>query len=200
MAERREDDTIYWIDPEARGILPLDQFHVSHSLRHTLRHRPFEITVNQSFAEIISLCAASRPGRYETWINRPIEELCLQLHRMGFAHSIEIWEEKALAGGLYGISLGGVFFGESMVSLKPDASKIALVELVARLQVGNFRLLDTQFVTTHLTHFGAVEIPREEYRSLLKEALPVAAQFPLGSRSFWKDLIGAPSQSSTTKS
>lgn len=190
MAEKREDDTIYWIDPEERGIIPLESFHISHSLKHSLRHDEFDFSVDQAFPEIIAACAQSRPGRQETWINHPIEKLCLDLHQMGFAHSVEVWSKGQLSGGLYGIALGGVFFGESMFSQATNASKVALVELVARLKAGGFRLLDTQFVTSHLMQFGAIEIPREEYRRLLKDALPVPAIFPLDARPLWPGLVG----------
>ena len=189
MAEKREDDTIYWIDPETRGIIPLHSFHISHSLRHALRHDHYRLSVNQAFMEIIAACAASRPGRRETWINHPIEGLCIELHRMGFAHSVEVWRDKELIGGLYGIALGGVFFGESMVSMAENASKIALVELVARLKAGGYGLLDTQFVTSHLAQFGAIEVPREQYRQLLKNALPIPAHFPLNPEAHWASLF-----------
>lgn len=190
MAEKRDDETIYWIDPEERGIIPLDKFHISRSLRSTLRQGSFVVSVNRNFSTIIAACAKSRAGRQETWINRRIEELCLKLHVMGFAHSIEVWYESGqLAGGLYGIALGGAFFGESMVSFQRDASKIALVELVARLRAGGYTLLDTQFNTKHLARFGAIDIGRGKYRELLKDALRVAADFPEGPRPYWPRLL-----------
>jgi leucyl/phenylalanyl-tRNA--protein transferase len=177
MAEARNDPELYWIDPEARGVIPLDSFHVSHSLRKTIRHGPFIVTCDTRFEEVIEACAAPAPGRRQTWINQTIFDLCCQLFRMGHSHSVETWLDGKLVGGLYGISLGGAFFGESMFSTATDASKVALVHLVARLRQGNFGLLDTQFVTKHLSGFGALEIPREDYRKRLTAALARQAEF-----------------------
>ena len=177
MAEARNDPELYWIDPEARGIIPLDAFHISHSLKKTIRRGPFTVTCDTRFDDVVEACAAPAPGRRQTWINQTIFDLCCQLFRMGHAHSVEVWNGEALVGGLYGISLGGAFFGESMFSTATDASKVALVHLVARLKAGNYGLLDTQFVTKHLSGFGALEIPRDEYRKRLTSALARRAQF-----------------------
>ena len=177
MAEARNDPELYWIDPEARGIIPLDAFHISHSLKKTVRRGPFTVTCDTRFEEVVEACAAPAPGRRQTWINQTIFDLCVQLFRMGHAHSVETWVEGKLVGGLYGISLGGAFFGESMFSTERDASKVALTHLVARLTVGGFKLLDTQFITDHLTTFGAEEITRAEYARRLAAALGVEGDF-----------------------
>lgn len=179
MAEARESRTVHWLDPETRGVLPLHGFHIPRSLMKTLRGKRLTVTADTDFEATIAACAASRPNRPETWINEEIERLFTELSRLGFAHSVETWENGQLVGGLYGVALGGVFFGESMFSTATDASKVALVHLVARLRLGNFKLLDTQFITTHLARFGAVEIPRGEYQRLLAEAVEdVQARFP----------------------
>ncbi len=175
MAERRGSDRLYWLDPEQRGILPLDTFHIPRRLRRTVRSTDFEVTSNRDFAGVIAHCAAPAEGREDTWINRDIERLFTALYLNGHAHSVEVWHQGALAGGLYGVMLGGAFFGESMFSLVRDASKVALVHLVARLRHGGFTLLDTQFVTAHLAQFGAIEIPRELYKARLDEAVKVQA-------------------------
>ncbi len=177
MAESRTSRALHWLDPEARGILPLDGFHLSRSLYKTLRAEKFQVTANADFRATIAGCAAARPSRPDTWINAEIERLFTELHALGFAHSVESWQNGKLVGGLYGVSLGGVFFGESMFSTATDASKIALVHLVARLRLGGFALLDTQFITTHLARFGAVEIPRARYHVLLAEAVEKPAHF-----------------------
>jgi leucyl/phenylalanyl-tRNA--protein transferase len=177
MAERRDDPTLYWIDPEKRGILPLDKFHVSARLRRTVRAGRFEVRCDTAFRQVIEACAQPGPGRSETWINQEILRLYGELHKMGRAHSVECWREQRLVGGLYGVALGGAFFGESMFSRESDASKVALVHLVARLKKGGFKLLDTQFVTDHLSQFGAREIHRDGYRELLAAALDVNATF-----------------------
>ncbi len=179
MAESRHDPHLYWIDPDARGILPLDRFHVSRSLRKTALKGPFQVTADRAFENVVAGCAEPAPGRRQTWINDTIFDLCRKLHVMGYAHSVETWLDGELVGGLYGVALGGAFFGESMFSRETDASKIALVHLVARLKLGGFTLLDTQFVTKHLERFGAVEIPREAYRQHLNEAMKQRASFPL---------------------
>jgi leucyl/phenylalanyl-tRNA--protein transferase len=171
MAETRRGDRLYWLDPELRGVLPLDGFHLPRRLQRTVLSGPYEVTVDQDFPAVIAGCAAAAPGREDTWINTEIERLFGELHRMGHAHSVETREAGVLVGGLYGVCLGGVFFGESMFSRARDASKVALVHLVARMRLGGYRLLDTQFVTTHLSQFGAVEIPRAEYKALLAEAI-----------------------------
>ena len=177
MAERRDDPTLYWIDPEKRGILPLDKFHVPHRLKRTVRSGRFEVRCDTAFREVMTGCAQPAPGRTETWINQEIVRLYAELFKMGRAHSVESWRDGALAGGLYGVALGGAFFGESMFSRETDASKVALVHLIARLKKGGFRLLDTQFVTDHLSQFGAREIHRDGYRELLASALDVNATF-----------------------
>jgi len=177
MARHRDDPRVHWIDPSERGILPLETFHVSRSLRKTLRRGEFSVTCDQAFERVVEGCAEPAPDRPETWINGEILRLFVELHRLGLAHSVEAWREGRLAGGLYGLALGGVFFGESMFSREPDASKVALVHLAARLVFGGFGLLDTQFVTRHLASFGAVEVPRWKYLRLLGDALQRRATF-----------------------
>jgi leucyl/phenylalanyl-tRNA--protein transferase len=177
MAEGRDDPEIYWIDPEVRGILPLENFHLPRRLRRTIRRQPFEIRCDSDFEGVINGCAAPGPGRHDTWINNQIFHLNRQLFQMGFAHTVECWRDGNLVGGLYGISVGGAFFGESMFSVERDASKVALVHLVIRLKLGGFLLLDTQFVTPHLQRFGAMEISRAEYRQRLARAIAVPARF-----------------------
>lgn len=177
MAERRDDPTLFWIDPEKRGILPLDRFHVSRRLRRTVRNGPYEVRCDTAFSAVVHACAAPGVKRGDTWINGEIESLYADLHELGRAHSVETWLDGELVGGLYGVSLGAAFFGESMFSTARDASKVALVHLVARLIKGDYRLLDTQFVTDHLTQFGVVELPRAGYRQLLSSALDVSATF-----------------------
>lgn len=178
MAESRHDPHLYWIDPDARGVLPLDGFHLPRSLRKTVLKGPFRVTADRAFEDVVAGCAEPAPGRRQTWINDTIFDLCRKLHAMGYAHSVETWLDGELVGGLYGVALGGAFFGESMFSRETDASKVALVHLVARMKLGGFTLLDTQFVTKHLARFGAVEIPREGYRQLLTDALKQRATFP----------------------
>jgi leucyl/phenylalanyl-tRNA---protein transferase len=178
MAERRNDDLLYWISPEARGILPFDNFHVPRRLARTIRSDHFEVRVDTAFADVIRGCAAPAPGREESWINREIVEVYTELHRNGHAHSVESWREGQLVGGLYGVRLGGAFFGESMFSRERDASKVALAHLVARLIKGGFALLDAQFLTAHLERFGAIEIPRAEYLDLLTKAIARKAYWP----------------------
>jgi leucyl/phenylalanyl-tRNA--protein transferase len=175
MAETRETDRIFWLDPEWRGVLPLDAFHLPKRLARTLRTAAPHVTADHAFADVIAGCAEPAPGREDTWINPEIEALFTALHRMGHAHSIEVWDRGDLIGGLYGVRIGGAFFGESMFSRATDASKIALAHLVVRLRLGGFRLLDTQFITAHLARFGAVEIPRAEYRARLAEAIDAPA-------------------------
>ena len=179
MAESRESRTLHWLDPDSRGVLPLHGFHIPRSLMKTLRGRLFTVTADGDFPGTIAACAAQRANRQETWINREIETLFVELHRLGFAHSVETWENGVLVGGLYGAALGGVFFGESMFSTVTDASKVALAHLVARLRLGGYTLLDTQFITTHLARFGALEVPRDVYHTMLAEAVEVPARFPL---------------------
>ncbi len=182
MAESRHDRDLFWIDPEVRGILPLKKFHIPRSLRKTLRRDLFEVRCDTAFAQVIRACAESTTSRPETWINPEIERLYSALHDMGFAHSVECWQGGRLLGGLYGVALGGAFFGESMFSRVRDASKVALCHLVARLRHGKYVLLDTQFVTDHLKSFGAIEIPRRHYRNRLTKALQRDARFQPGLR------------------
>ncbi len=177
MAEGRHDRDLFWIDPDVRGVLPLDQFHLSRRLRRTLRRKQFTIRCDTDFAAVVRGCAAETSGRPATWINGEIEQLYSALYDLGFAHSVECWRDGRLAGGLYGVALGGAFFGESMFSGDRDASKVALCHLVARLRQGGFELLDTQFVTDHLRRFGAVEIARADYKTRLASALKAKAQF-----------------------
>src|SRR5258708_20956756 len=177
MADAREDERVFLIDPERRGVIPLDRFHVSRRLARTMRGEPFEIRADTAFRAVVQACAASGPGRIETWINHPIEDLYVRLHDLGFAHSIECWQEGELVGGLYGVSLQAAFFGESMFSRRRDASKVALIHLVARLLAGGYQLLDAQFMTEHLTQFGATEISRLDYHRRLALALSAEADF-----------------------
>ena len=177
MAETRRGQRLYWLDPELRGIQPLDAFHLSKRLLRTVLSGPYEVTANRAFAEVIAGCAAAAPGREDTWINTDIERLFYDLHRQGHAHSVETWQDGVLVGGLYGVSLGGVFFGESMFSLARDSSKVALVHLVARMRMGGYTLLDTQFVTNHLAQFGAIEVPRDTYKAMLATAVQTQAQW-----------------------
>jgi leucyl/phenylalanyl-tRNA--protein transferase len=171
MAESAEDHALYWIEPERRGILPLDRVHVPKSLARAIRRGGFEVKVDHDFDAVIEGCAAPRSGRRSTWINGRIRSLYRELFALGHCHTIEVWQDGALAGGLYGVHLGRAFFGESMFSRVRDASKIALVYLIARLKYGGFTLLDTQFVTGHLARFGAIEVSRQEFQRLLEEAL-----------------------------
>jgi leucyl/phenylalanyl-tRNA---protein transferase len=171
MAESADDPEIFWVEPEMRGVIPLDDFHVSKSLVKTIRKSPFEIRFDSAFGEVMQRCAEPAPDRPSTWINATILELYSELHEMGHAHSVEAWEGDTLVGGLYGVSLGAAFFGESMFSRRTDASKICLVHLVERLRTKGFQLLDTQFTTDHLKNFGAVDIPKDEYLILLRAAV-----------------------------
>lgn len=171
MAEARDNPTIYWISPDARGIIPIDGFHVPKRLARTIRSERFAVTCDTRFRDVIEACAASIPGREETWINAEILSLYAELFERGHAHSIECWKDGELAGGLYGVKLGAAFFGESMFSRERDASKVALAHLVARLRRGGFELLDTQFITGHLATLGAREIPREAYLEQLRKAI-----------------------------
>ncbi len=177
MAESADDPDLFWIDPEVRGILPLDGFHLSRRLARTVRANHFAVRCDSDFTATIRGCAESTELRPKTWINREIIELYTALHREGFAHSVECWRGDALVGGLYGVALGGAFFGESMFSRERDASKVALSHLVAILLRGRFSLLDVQFITPHLQRFGAVEIPRADYHKRLEAALQRMAHF-----------------------
>lgn len=171
MAESAEDNALYWIEPERRGILPLDRVHVPKSLARTIRRGGFEVRIDNDFEGVIEGCAAPRAGRRSTWINGRIRSLYRDLFALGHCHTVEVWQDGELMGGLYGVHLGRAFFGESMFSKMRDASKIALVYLVARLKYGGFILLDTQFVTGHLSRFGAIEVSRQEFQRLLEDAL-----------------------------
>ena len=177
MADGRDADELYWVEPKKRGVLPLDGFHLPRSLAKLLRQDRFELTADRAFAAVMRACAAPAAGRNDTWINEPILDGYTRLHRLGFAHSLECWQGGELVGGLYGVKLGAAFFGESMFTRVRDASKVALAHLIARLRVGGFRLLDTQFLTAHLERFGAIEVPRAAYRSLLDSALSSAGDF-----------------------
>lgn len=177
MADSREDPRIFLLDPEARGILPLDGLHISRSLKKFIRKMPFRVSFNEAFPSVIALCAEVAPDRENTWINEGIELLYSHLHEIGHAHSVEVWENDTLIGGLYGVSIGSAFFGESMFSRKTNASKVALVYLVERLNKQGFTLLDTQFLTDHLETMGAIEISREDYKSLLEKAIAIPASF-----------------------
>lgn len=186
MADSAGSDHLYWYDPDPRGVLPIAGFHVPKRLRKTIRKMPFEIRTDTAFEDVIDGCAEATPERPETWINHAIREMFVQLYKMGYAHSVETWQDGKLVGGLYGLSLGGAFFGESMFSRRTDASKIALAHLVARLWAGGYTLLDTQFVTDHLRQFGAMEIPRDVYRQQLQQALGVDAVFIPAPAQNWQ--------------
>ena len=177
MADTRHDKKMFLVDPTRRGVLPLNGLKISRRLGRTVRSDRFEVQVDSDFQGVIAACAAPRPGRLETWINGSIEWLCSRLYEQGVAHCVETWRDGRMVGGLYGIAIGGAFFGESMFSVETDASKVALVHLVARLRVGGFTLLDAQFLTDHLATLGAVEISRAEYRKRLAAALDIKADF-----------------------
>ena len=178
MAEDADDPEVFWVKPEKRGIIPLEDFHVPRSLAKAIRRGTYDISLNSDFAGVLKGCAEATNGRPQTWINATIRDACLRLHAIGHAHSVEAWRDGELVGGLYGITLGRAFFGESMFSRATDASKVCLVHLVERLRERDFVLLDTQFITDHLQRFGAVEISRARYERLLDAALSgPAAQF-----------------------
>lgn len=177
MSESAADPHLFWVEPELRGVIPLEGFRVSSRLARTVRSNQFAVTVDRAFKRVMSECAAPKPDREDTWINKRIRDLYGALHEMGHAHSVEVWENDDLVGGLYGVSLGRAFFGESMFHHARDASKVALVHLVARLIAGGYGLLDTQYVTDHLRSFGAIEVPRARYRILLDAALDNVADF-----------------------
>ena len=177
MADARHDERVFLVDPARRGVMPLKGFHLPRRLARTVRSSRFQVRIDSAFPEVIDHCAAARPGRMETWINGPIQSLCLELFDRGKAHSVETWQGDRLVGGLYGISIGAAFFGESMFSLERDASKVALVHLVARLRVGGYRLLDAQFITEHLAGFGALEVSRADYGRQLADAVANHADF-----------------------
>lgn len=177
MAESADDPALYWIEPQARGILPLDAVHVPRRLAKTIRQGVFEVRINTNFAAVIDGCAASTAGRRSTWINARIRSLYGALFEQGHCHTVETWLDGRIVGGLYGVALGGAFFGESMFSTERDASKVALTYLCARLVYGRFSLLDTQFVTDHLRQFGTIEVERQEFHRLLEPALAREADF-----------------------
>ncbi|HEY2177581.1 MAG TPA: leucyl/phenylalanyl-tRNA--protein transferase [Caulobacteraceae bacterium] len=196
MADARHDERLFLVDPARRGIIPLSGFHVSRRLARTVRSPRFEIRIDSAFEAVVEACAAPRPGRTETWINRSIEALCSELFKRGAAHSVETWQDGGLVGGLYGIAIGGAFFGESMFSGRRDASKVALVSLVERLRRGGFALLDAQFMTDHLQSFGAVEISRADYRRRLARALETPAHFASSAYAGGAAVVHASSQAS----
>ncbi|TPW33617.1 leucyl/phenylalanyl-tRNA--protein transferase [Martelella alba] len=171
MSESADDPELFWVEPDIRGIIPLDGLHISHSMKKAMRRHPFEIRFNHDFDSVMRACAAPAPDRPETWINAEILSLYKGLHQMGHAHSVEAYEDGVLVGGLYGVSLRCAFFGESMFSRRPNASKICLVHLVERLRENGFMLLDTQFTTEHLKSMGAIDIPKDEYMTMLNAAL-----------------------------
>ena len=179
MAESRDDPHVFWVDPKQRGVLPLDDFHVSRKLRKTIRQGRFMVRANSAFEQVVEACGTPTAQREDSWINQPIHDAVVELHQLGFAHSVETYLDGNLVGGLYGVALRGAFFGESMFSRATDASKAALVHLVARLRLGGFRLLDTQFVTDHLRQFGCTEIPARDYQKRLASALEFQARFPV---------------------
>lgn len=189
MAEDRNDPELFWVDPRMRGIIPLNEFHVPRRLRRTIRSGAFDVTYDRDFEAVIEGCAESTRVRPRTWINDNIINLYCTLHRMGHAHSVECWQDGVLVGGLYGVSLGGVFFGESMFSRATDASKVALVYLAASLKLGGYDFIDTQFITKHLSRFGAIELPRNEYKKLLSAAIDRKTVFVTDPDTEFLDLV-----------
>lgn len=177
MAESADDPALFWIEPQQRGVLPLESVHIPKRLARTVRNRAFEVRIDTDFEGVISGCAASRPGRRSTWINPKIRALYRDLFEMGYCHTVETWRDGQLVGGLYGVALAGAYFGESMFSTERDASKVALIYLCARLMYGGFSLLDTQFVTEHLRQFGTIEIERAEFHTRLEKALELRGDF-----------------------
>ncbi len=177
MAESRDDPRLFWVDPDTRGVIPLDAFHLSRRLARRVRSGVFERRIDSDFSSVIQACAEPRPGHPETWINDQIVALYAALFERGHVHTVECWREGRLVGGLYGVSLRGAFFGESMFSRATDASKVALVHLVDHLRNRGFRLLDVQFLTPHLETFGAIEVARADYQEMLRDALDVDARF-----------------------
>ncbi len=177
MAEGRDTARLYWLDPETRGVIPLEGFHLPRRLRRTVLSGPYTVTADTCFTRVIQACAQPAPGRQDTWINAEIEALFTALHRQGHAHSVETWADGELVGGLYGVTVGAAFFGESMFSRARDASKVALVQLVARLKLGGYQLLDAQFQTEHLAQFGTEELARAEYKSRLARATEAPARW-----------------------
>lgn len=187
MGESRDDPRVFLVEPEHRGVVPLDGFRIPARLRRTVRSNTFEVRVDTAFAAVLDACAAPAPGRADSWINGPIRRLYAELNARGHAHSVECWQGERLVGGLYGVTLGGAFFGESMFSRERDASKVALVHLVARLKRGGWRLLDAQFLTAHLSQFGAVEMPQAAYLKVLKAVRSLQPEV----RSLFEPMSGA---------
>ena len=183
MAEDAEDEDLFWVSPEMRGIIPLDGFHLSTSLRKAIRKSGFVVRVDTDFDSVIDGCAEPDDGRESTWINRTIRSVYGELFRRGVVHTVEVWDGDDLVGGLYGLAIGGAFFGESMFHRRTNASKMAMAHLVERLRAGGFVLLDTQFLTPHLASLGGVEIPREQYEERLAEALLVTGDWSAWDRS-----------------
>lgn len=177
MAESADDPGLFWVEPELRGVIPLDRFHLPGRLARTVRSDRFEVRIDSEFEHVIAACAEAKSDRPETWINQRIREIFGELFRLGHVHSVECWREGRLVGGLYGLALGGAFFGESMFHRETDASKVALVHLVARLRRGGFRLLDAQFQTGHLAQFGTQEMPKSVYQAMLEEAVSHSADW-----------------------
>lgn len=192
MAETRDDPDVFWVDPRRRGVIPLDRFHISRSLARRIRRDPFQITRNHDFEAVLAGCS----DRSETWINDTIHRLYLTLHEGGYAHSLEVWDGRDLAGGVYGVVLGGAFFGESMFSRRTDASKVALAYLVTHLRRSGFTLFDTQFLTAHLASLGAVEIPRSAYHKQLATALEKRADFTIRPLPSVQDVLQRRTQTS----
>jgi leucyl/phenylalanyl-tRNA--protein transferase len=182
MSEDATDDDLFWVSPDMRGIMPLDAFRLSHSLRKAIRKSGFSVRVDTDFDAIIAACAEPDEGRETTWINRTIRQVYGQLFARGVAHTVEVWDGDDLVGGLYGLAIGGAFFGESMFHRRTDASKMAMAHLVERLNAGGFRLLDTQFLTPHLASLGGIEIPRADYEERLAQALPIDADWTAWDR------------------
>ena len=183
MADKATDGHFHFYRPELRGQLSIDALHIPRRLRKTVRQAPYKVTVDRAFEDIIDGCAEENTNRKVTWINKPIRDVFVELHQQGHAHSVECWDGEELAGGLYGLAIGRVFCGESMVSFKQDASKIALVHLCARLHAGNFSVLDTQFTNPHLEQFGVYEIPQEKYEKMIVKEMKKKADFVLPGRS-----------------
>lgn len=194
MAESADEPGLFWVEPRERGILPLDDFHLPRRLARSVAADRYEIRIDSAFEAVIAGCAAAAPGRERTWINRRIRSLYGELFDLGHCHTVEVWDDGNLVGGLYGVALGGAFFGESMFHRTRDASKIALVHLVARLRSGGFTLLDTQFVTEHLRQFGATEVPKKKYLQMLQKSITTAADWdrlPLNAHQFGRCIVSA---------
>lgn len=199
MAESADDPALYWIEPERRGVIPLERAHVPRRLKRTVRRERFEIRVDSDFESVIEACALPARGRRKTWINQRIRALYGALFKLGHCHTVEAWRNGRLVGGLYGVTLGGAFFGESMFHRERDASKVALVHLIARLKEGGFSLLDTQFMTEHLKQFGTEEVSRQTYHRMLEAALELSGDFyRLGSGASGADILQSVSQTSKT--